>query len=513
MKKIISIISIIALILSFAACGKNDGKVTTNNQTTSPSQSDVTSAKGQVYFLNFKPEVSKVYEEIAKEYENETGVKVKVVTAASDTYEQTLTSEIAKSNPPTIFQINGPVGYQGWKNYCADLKDTKLYSLLSDKSLAITSEDGVYGIPYVIEGYGIIYNEEITDKYFALDTKETDLTSMEQINSFDKLKALVEDMTKHKSELGIDGVFASTSFAPGNQWRWNTHLLNIPYHYEMAEIDNYDSSTLAGLAKENFAFSYNNNFRNIFDLYLMNSVTDKKLTGSKSVGDSMAEFALGKCAMVQNGSWAYSEISATEGNTVKADKIKMIPIYTGLEGEESQGLCIGTENYLAINAKASEEDRKASEDFLYWLFSSEKGKRIVSEELGFVTPFKTMTDVTLKDPLANEILRWTNSENIDSVPWAFIAFPGITFKDEVGNALLEYAQGSAPWEETAEKIKDAYKKAKSDAADTEKSQSQSDNNEKAQTQSSSSEKTQTQPGNNERTQPQSGNNEKPQAQS
>ena len=34
---------------------------------------------------------------------------------------------------------------------------------------------------------------------------------MEEINNFDKLKAVVEDMTKHKSELGIEGVFASTS--------------------------------------------------------------------------------------------------------------------------------------------------------------------------------------------------------------------------------------------------------------------------------------------------------------
>lgn len=461
MKKLISILSVIALILTFAACGGNDGKVTTDNpSSTSQTQSDVATAKGEVYFLNFKPEVSKIYEEIAKEYEAETGVKVKVVTAASDTYEQTLTSEIAKSNPPTIFQINGPVGYESWKNYCADLKDTKLYSILTDKSLAITSEGGVYGIPYVIEAYGIIYNEDITDKYFSLESKATDFTSMEQINSFEKLKAIVEDMTKNKDALGIDGVFASTSFSPGNQWRWNTHLLNIPFHYEMDEKDDYENSTLAGLSAEEFAFTHSESFKNIFDLYLTNSVTDRKLTGSKSVSDSMAEFALGKAAMVQNGSWAYSEISTTEGNKVKADKIKMLPIYMGLEGESDQGLCIGTENYLAINSKVSEENRKASEDFLYWLFSSEKGKRYVSEELGFVTPFKTLSDATLKDPLANEVLYWSNKEDIDSVPWSFIAFPGITFKDEAGSALLEYAQGSAPWDETAEKIKEAYKKAK-----------------------------------------------------
>ena len=463
MKKLISILSVVAIILTLTACGKgNDGKVTTDNLTSDLSSSapDTNVSKGQVYFLNFKPEVGQIYEKIAREYEAETGVKVKVVTAASDTYEQTLTSEIAKANPPTIFQINGPVGYESWKNYCADLKNTELYSILRDKSLAIRSGEGVYGIPYVIEGYGIIYNEAITDKYFALETKNTDFTSMEQINSFEKFKALVEDMTKHKKELGIDGVFASTSFSPGNQWRWNTHLLNIPFHYEMDEADDYENSTLAGLGETDFAFNYNDAYKNIFDLYLANSVTEKKLIGSKSVNDSMAEFALGKAAMVQNGSWAYSEISATEGNTVKADKVKMLPIYMGLEGEDDQGLCIGTENYLAINSKASQEDQKASADFLYWLFSSEKGKRYVSEELGFVTPFKTMTDVSLEDPLANEVLDWANREDIDSVPWAFISFPGIAFKDEVGSALLDYAQGTIPWSEASERIKDAYKKAK-----------------------------------------------------
>lgn len=462
MKKLISILTVFTLLLTFAACGGNDGKVTTNStsQPQSSSDNNTPAAKGEVYFLNFKPEVGKVYEEIAKEYEQETGIHVKVVTAASDTYEQTLTSEIAKSNPPTIFQLNGPVGYENWKSYCADLKDTKFYSILSDKSMAITSQGGVYGIPYVVEGYGIIYNEDITDKYFALETKNTDLTSMEQVNSFDKLKALVEDMTKHKTELGIDGVFASTSFAPGNQWRWNTHLLNVPFHYEMDEVDGYDNSTMAGLNATEFPFSHSSAFKNIFDLYLNNSVTEKKLIGSKSVSDSMAEFALGKAAMVQNGSWAYAEISQMQGNTVKADKVKMLPIYIGLEGEEDQGLCIGTEGYLAINAKASAEDQKASVDFLYWLFSSEKGKRYVTEELGFVTPFKTMTDVSLKDPLANEVLYWSNKDDTDTIPWAFTSFPGIAFKDEAGSALLDYAQGTRPWEDTVERIKDAFKKAR-----------------------------------------------------
>ena len=306
----------------------------------------------QVYFLNFKPESAAVYEEIAKEYEKETGVKVKVVTAAANTYEQTLKSEIAKTSAPTIFQVNGPIGYDSWSDYCLNIKDSKLYSYLADESLAIKDEYGVYAIPYVVEGYGIIYDNAIMDRYFALPNKKTDIKSMEEINNFDALKKVVEDMTAHKKELNIEGVFASTSLSSGEDWRWQTHLLNIPLYYEYRDNKDNLNPTLALLESKEILFKYAKNFKNIFDLYVENSITSKNLLGSKSVADSMAEFALGKVAMVQNGNWGWSQISGVAGNTVKASDIKMMPIYTGIDGEKGQGICIGTENYLAINKNA-----------------------------------------------------------------------------------------------------------------------------------------------------------------
>lgn len=455
MKKLLSLILSLLLLLSFAACGKdNSNKATTNGA----SNENKPAAATEIYFLNFKPEIASVYDKIAKEYKEKTGVTVKVVTAASNSYEQTLTSEIAKSEAPTIFQINGPVGYKSWADYCADLKDTALYSFLSDKSLAIKIGDSVYGIPYVVEGYGIIYNEEITDRYFALKDKKTSFSSMDEINSFSKLKALVEDMQSRKSELKIEGVFSSTSFSSGNAWRWDTHLANVPLYYEFSENKNFDDPTLAGLGSSEIKFTYNENFKNIFDLYINNSGTPKNLIGSKSVNDSMAEFALGKTAMVQNGNWAYKDIAGVDGNTVKKDKIKMLPIYTGIKGEENQGLCIGTENYLAINSKVSEEKQKASADFLEWLFSSDEGKRYVIKELGFISPFNTFDeDERPEDPLANQILDWMEKKDIKSVPWIFTSFPSETFKQDFSSVLLQYAQGSADWNKVVQTVQNAWK--------------------------------------------------------
>jgi raffinose/stachyose/melibiose transport system substrate-binding protein len=81
------------------------------------------------------------------------------------------------------------------------------------------------------------------------------------------------------------------------------------------------------LAADKIDFKYANNYKNIFDLYLNNSITDRKLLGAKSVDDSMAEFALGQVAMVQNGNWAWSQIKNVSGNTVKEEDIKFMPIY------------------------------------------------------------------------------------------------------------------------------------------------------------------------------------------
>ncbi len=417
------------------------------------------SSKNEVYFFNFKPESAEIYKEIAKKYEEEKGVKVKVVTAAANTYEQTLKSEIAKSSAPTIFQVNGPIGYETWKDYCLDIKDSKLYSYLSDKSLAIKDKNGgVYALAYVVEGYGIIYNEEITDKYFSLSDKKTSYKSMSEIKNFDALKSVVEDMTAHKKELGLEGVFASTSLASGEDWRWQTHLLNVPLYYEFKDSTDYDDPTIAGINSKEIAFRYSDAFKNTFDLYTENSITEKNLLGSKSTADSMAEFAQGKVAFVQNGNWAWSQISDVKGNTVKKDKIKFLPLYTGIKGEEAQGLCIGTENYIAINKKATKEQQQASLDFLDWLFSSKTGKDYVTNKLKFITPFNTFTDDELpNDPLAKEIVRYMRNDSLKTVPWIFTSFPSETFKKEVGNSLLEYVQGSKKWDDVKNTVTEKWK--------------------------------------------------------
>lgn len=435
MKKFLSIFMVVCLFATYLSACTKEGS--TNN------------GPATVRFLNFKPEVAQVYDEIAKAYKEETGVTLIVETAASGNYEQTLTAKMGTKEAPTLFQINGPKGYANWKDYCADLSGTELYKHLTDKSLAVASNGKVYGIPYVVEGYGIIYNKEITDKYFALESKATEYKSMDEIKSFSALKALVEDMQKNASALGIKGVFASTSLKTGEDWRWQTHLANIPVYYEFTK----NKVDLTSDATNKISFEYAENFKNIFDLYINNSTTDKKVLGSKIVDESMAEFALGQCAMVQNGNWAWGQISDVKGNTVKAENVKYLPIYMGVDGEEKQGLCIGTENFFAINSKASQEEQKAAADFIYWLFSSKTGKDFVINKLELIAPFDTFSeDERPTDPLAQEVIKWMNNSEVYTIPWNFTVFPSQTFKDDFGAALLQYAQGTKSWNDVKELV-------------------------------------------------------------
>lgn len=440
MKKLMGILLILLVgSMMFIGCSKNTAQ--------------------EVYFLNFKPEIAEVYEtKVAPAFEKENpGYKLKVVTAASGTYEQTLKSEQAKSNPPVIFQTNGPVGLASSKNEAASLEGTDFYKLLADKSMALKLDGVVSAIPYAVEGYGIIYNDAIMRKYFELPNKAVAISSADEINNFATLKAVVEDMQKNKDALGIKGVFASTSMSAGNQWRWQTHTVNVPLFYEYSEKDPSASPLMTGLNSSTFDFKYNENFKNLMDLYTNNSVTEKTLLGSKSVDDSMAEFALGQCAMVQNGNWAAAQILGTAGNKVAKEDIKFLPLYMGIPGEESAGLCVGTENYLCINKNASPEAQKGADVFLTWLFSSSTGKQLVSNDLMFITPFNSFSASELpSDPLSQQVSLWMNKSGISSVAWTFNAIPSEEWKNAFGSALLSYFEGKTSWNDVVKTAQEQW---------------------------------------------------------
>lgn len=396
-------------------------------------ESKTAGGSGKVYYLNFKPEQGQQWVDLAAAYTEETGVSVVVETAASGTYESTLKSEMAKTDAPTLFQVNGPIGLANWQDYCYDLKDSEIYKNLKSDEFALLGDAGqVYGIAYVIETYGIIYNKALLADYCAMDGAV--VKSAEEINNFATLKAVADDIQAKKDDLGVLGAFASTGMDSSSDWRFKTHLANLPLYYEY-QADGIDSTDAV-------KGTYLDQYKQIFDLYITDSTCEPGLLSSKTGDDAAAEFATGEAVFYQNGTWAYNDIT---GYDVADEDIGMLPIYIGAEGEENQGLCTGSENYWCINNKASEEDIQATLDFLNWVITSDTGKQAMTD-MGFVTPFSSIGDEYLpENPLllaANEYI----AAGKTPVAWCFSTMPSEEWKNGVGSALLEYAQGTGNWD-------------------------------------------------------------------
>ena len=279
-----------------------------------------------VRFLNYDTGLDGIYEELAKEYEKETGVKVKVQTATVGSYTQTLKTQMNMKDAPTVFRIEGAEDFEDLKDSLLDLSDTKLYSNLLSKNLAFTGEgDEVYGIPYDITAYGIIYNEEITDKYFALEDRNNDYNSMADIRSFEAFRKIVTDMSNKREKLGIDGVFASTLFSP-NEDSWLKNLLNPTLYYEFEQNDDYKNPQIAAFKSKEIDLRYSENHRNILDLYTENSVKAKEMADTLTYDGAIAEFAAGKAVMFEGKIEDYKKISKITDKKANDSKIKFLPI-------------------------------------------------------------------------------------------------------------------------------------------------------------------------------------------
>ena len=411
-----------------AGCGSTAAASSTAESTgtaaassTAESTGTAAAAAGKVYYLNFKPEQDEDWKALAAKYTEQTGVPVEVVTAASGQYETTLMSEMAKSDAPTLFQVNGPVGLANWKDYCYDLTGTPVAGELTSDAYALKDGDATLGIAYVIESYGIITNKTLLEKAGY---------TVDDIQSFADLKKVAEDITARKDELGF-AAFTSAGMDGSSDWRFKTQLANLPIYFEYQEDGISSTDAIKG--------SYLDNYKNIFDLYINNATCDPKELAGKTGDDSRNEFLAGEAVFFQNGSWEYNNLVGD--GKFSDDDVTMIPIYVGAGDEANQGLCTGTENFWCVNKEAPEEDIQATLDFIYWCVSSEEGTKAMAD-MGFVIPFKAAQE-------SNNVFVKADTELTAAgktpVSWNFTTMPSEEWKNGVGSALTAYAAGTGDW--------------------------------------------------------------------
>ena len=437
MKKIIALVLCLVMVFALCACGES------NTATTAPAADTATeapaeepAATGSVYYLNFKPESDEAWQALAETYTKQTGVPVTVVTAASGTYEQTLTSEMDKSEAPTMFQVGNPGAVATWGEYCLDLTGTDVYNEMTTHAFDQVGDDGfTYSIGYCYECYGIIANKALLEQAGH---------SIDEIKDFESLKAVADDIHARAGELGFDA-FSSAGLDSSSSWRFSGHLANMPLYYEFRD----DGITAQ---PETIKGTYLDNFKMIWDLYTTESAT----TGADlltSTGDaSEAEFGEGKAVFFQNGSWEYASLIGEKFNMDPAS-LQMIPIYCGVEGETDAGLCSGTENCWAVNCEADEEDIQATLDFMKWVVTSDEGTTMLAEQFG-PCPFKSAK--TPENVFFADAANLTN-EGKYVVTWAFNFTPAVDdWRAGVVDALGQYTAGTGDWDAVVSAFVDGW---------------------------------------------------------
>ncbi len=413
MKRLFAGLLVLCMVFAFTACNGSQSA----------------DGKGKVYYLNFKPEADQAWQALAKQYTQETGVEVKVVTAASGDYATTLNAQMGKEGQPTIFNCGNSMAVADWADYTLDLTDTRLAGELTTTDYNLYDKNGALkAIGYCYETFGIIVNNKLLDKAGY---------SVADIRDFASLTMVAEEIHRRAPELGFDA-FTSSGLTDSSAWRFSGHLANMPLFYEFRDSEVVEQpATLKG--------KYLDNYRKIWDLYINNSATTPVQQISASGDDAKADFYNEKAVFWQQGSWEYAGLQE-KGLT----DVTMIPIYCGVQGEENAGLCSGTENCWAINAKAPKADVDASLDFLYWVVTSEAGTKMLSEQFGTV-PFKKAAPVT--NGFSNDAIRLFQ-EGKYTVTWAFNYTPNVeNWRAGIVTALTAYTTN--PTDDNWKRVEDA----------------------------------------------------------
>ncbi len=381
---------------------------------------------GKVYYLNFKPEADQAWQALAQQYTEQTGVEVKIVTAASGQYNDTLTNEMGKgAAAPTLFQAGNVESVGTWGYTMLPLDGTDLLAEMTTEDFNLKNADGqTVALGYCYEAYGIITNKALLAKAGY---------SLDDIHDFASLKAVADDIHARAAELGFDA-FTSAGLDGSSSWRFSGHLTNMPLFYEFRDDGVTEQpATVKG--------TYLDNYKMIWDLYITDSAADPTKLDSATGDQAEAEFGEGKAVFYQNGTWEFANLTGTFG--MNPDDLAMLPIYCGVEGEENAALCAGTENCWAINSAASEAAQRAALDYLLWVVTSEEGTAMMAEQFGPI-PFKAAkasSNVFFNDATA------MLAAGKYVVTWAFNYTPNVDeWRAGIVSALSQYSAGIGDWD-------------------------------------------------------------------
>jgi raffinose/stachyose/melibiose transport system substrate-binding protein len=377
LRKILGILLVATMVFSLMLTGcskKKDNEETGSDETTTtedttdeasdPTEAPKTEAAKKIIVFQSKVEITDQLEACAKAYTDETGVEVEVWNTTGDDYLQQLKIKLGNNQGPTVFSLAPGAESNDLKNYLTDLSDLTFVGDIA-ANMANVIDGKTVGIPYTMEGFGVVYNKSLIDP-----TKVTDTDTFIQ-------------MLKDQKAAGVNGFSLSQEsyFLIG-------HILNTPFALQADPID-YINKLVAGevTMKDTPEFA---EFAKLMVAIRENTNNPLEVQYETETGD----FATGKSASIHQGNWCYSMFKDYD---VSFDMgIMPLPI----SGNDKVAVSVPTCWY--VNSTATPEEIQAGKDFLNWLYTSETGKNYLMNEFGFIPVLTTMTNDNL-DPLSQSV--------------------------------------------------------------------------------------------------------------
>jgi len=413
-----------AMVVALAACG---GGGTLNSDDSKDSGSSKDGKTLNVF--QFKAEIAKDMEKMAKAYEKETGVKVVVQTVGGGSdYGAALKSQFASGNEPDVFNNGGFTEAKTWQDKLEDLSDEKWVSDLTDLSKEPMTIDGkLYGMPMNLEGYGFIYNKEIFKKAGITELPKT-----------------LTELTEASKKLKADGV-TPFSIGYGEWWILGNHLMNIP----MAQQDDPDQF-IADLNSGKGKFEDNKQFKEFMNLFDLTIKYGNKNPLTTDYNTQVSQFAEGKTAMIQQGNWAQQLITDVNPDI----EMGFIPMPINDDKEKMDRLPVGVPNNWVVNknSKNKEEGKK----FLEWMATSDTGKDYMVNKFKFIPAFKSIEAADL-GPLADDIIKYSKEDK--TISWNWFKYPDGAV-NEFGAIMQAYVGKQKTSEEMLQDFTKTWQKMK-----------------------------------------------------
>jgi len=381
-----------------------------------------------------------LWETLAADYKNLTGVDVAVITPKGGAPATELKEALkGEKDQPAIFLFTNPREYKAWQDHAHDITGSAAYQNLADKRLALKAQGKTIGLPVGVEAFGIIYNKEILEKYFALENKKSNLKGIADVKTHKELEALVKDIHDRKTDLGIDGAFAAPALKEGEGAAWTTRLLGVPLGYELES----KKTDITGEDVNEIALRHESGYKGFYDLHLGAGTAAKDALEHRAYADAVKEFATGKAAMILGGTEFMGHLNSAVGKTVTPEECAFLPAFMNIEEAKHQGLAFEVTEYAAINGRAGEEEIQAAGEFLNWLFTSERGMDFLANKLNVLAPYDSVTETALpNNPLSASAFEWLRREGVTGPVVYGALTPGEEFRDKVMAGGLRSAGGT-----------------------------------------------------------------------